>query len=42
MSLIGIGIPRYIKVEFYWGVNFPDDPFEEEVKEALTRLHNEE
>jgi FMN phosphatase YigB (HAD superfamily) len=41
MSLIGIGIPRYIKVDFYWGVNFPDDPFEEDVKEALTRLHNE-
>lgn len=40
MALIGIGIPRYIKVEFYWGVNFPDDTFEEDVKQALTQLHN--
>lgn len=38
-SLIGIDWTRYFHCRDYYGVNFPDDPFEEDVKSFLTRLH---
>ncbi len=31
---------RYLQVRDYWGVNFPDDPFEEDVKQFLNKLHH--
>jgi hypothetical protein len=38
-SLIGIDGARYFHCRDYYGVNFPNDPFEEDVKEFLTSLH---
>lgn len=35
MSLIGIHSNRYFQTEEYYGVNFPDDSFEEDVKKFL-------
>lgn len=39
-QLIGITKERYFQSKEYYGVNFPDDPFEEDVKEWLANLHN--
>lgn len=38
-SLIGIDWTRYFHCRDYYGVNFPDDSFEEDVKSFLTSLH---
>ncbi len=42
MSFIGINSSRYLQVREYYGVDFPDDPFEEDVKNFLTKLKNEQ
>lgn len=36
MSMIGINFERYLKVDDYFGVNYGDDPFAEDVKQFLT------
>ena len=41
VSYIGIKHDRYLKIRDYYGVNAPQDPFEEQVKEFLTKAHNE-
>ena len=33
---------NYLKIRDYYGVNFPDDTFEEDVKEFLTSKHNQQ
>jgi hypothetical protein len=40
MSFIGISLPRYLKIEDYYGVDFPDCTFVSDVKEFLLKLHN--
>lgn len=41
LSLIGVNdISRYIQVREYYGVNFPNDTFEEDVKSKLNQLHH--
>jgi hypothetical protein len=32
---------NYLKIDDYYGVNFPEDPFEEDVREFLTKKYNE-
>lgn len=39
VSLIGIDRDRYLNVRDYYGVNFPDDTFEEDVKNFLTKAN---
>lgn len=38
MAFIGINVSRYIHVRDYFGVNFPDDPFVEDVTNKLKEL----
>lgn len=40
MSFIGIGYERYLKIVDYYGVDFPDCTFEEDVKEFLLKHQN--
>jgi len=41
MNLIGINRDRYLKVDDYYGCNYPEDPFEDDVKKFLTTKHND-
>ena len=42
MQLVGINASRYCHIKDYYGVNHPGSTFEEDVKEFLNTLHNEE
>jgi len=42
MLLVGINTGRYHHVRDYYGVNYADCTFQEDVKEFLNKLHNEE
>lgn len=39
MDLIGITEDRYLKIEDYYGVDFPNDPFEDQVMKFLNEKH---
>jgi len=41
MTLIGIKQDRYLNVRDYYGVEFPSDAFEEQIKKFLTEKNNE-
>lgn len=41
-SFIGlVDSDRYLRVDDYYGINFPNETFEEDAKEFLTQLHND-
>ena len=42
MSFIGIDSERYLKIQDYYGVDFPDCTFVEDVEKFLLKLHNNE
>lgn len=41
LKVIGIELERYLRIEDYYGVDFPDDPFKQDCIEFLNSVHKE-